>query len=196
MVVALHLEHDREPVADIDDAGVLARPLDHPGRLGRQRAQMDPRRLVRAVLVPHGREDAELGEGRRAADQLQDALVFVGLQAVRGDQGGRDFCSLGGFRFVAPSSWARLGGLHEVLRLGCLLGTLAAALLPVSWQPCCPPGAAVWPFERFGFATFGPSVFADVLAIGLRCHCRPAAAIHHDNSSTASCAMGKRSDAR
>ena len=33
MVVALHLEHDGEPVADIDDAGILARPLDHPGRL-------------------------------------------------------------------------------------------------------------------------------------------------------------------
>ena len=36
MVVALHLEHDRLAVADIDDAGVLARALDHPGRLGRQ----------------------------------------------------------------------------------------------------------------------------------------------------------------
>ena len=41
MVVALHLEHDGEPVADVDDAGVLARSLDHPRRLGRQRAQMD-----------------------------------------------------------------------------------------------------------------------------------------------------------
>ena len=41
VVVALHLEHDGEPVADIDDAGILARPLDHPRRLGRQRAQMD-----------------------------------------------------------------------------------------------------------------------------------------------------------
>ena len=41
MVMALHLEHDGLPVADVDDAGVLARPLDHPGRLGRQRAQMD-----------------------------------------------------------------------------------------------------------------------------------------------------------
>jgi hypothetical protein len=41
MVMALHLEHDRESVADVDDAGILARPLNHPGRLGRQRAQMD-----------------------------------------------------------------------------------------------------------------------------------------------------------
>ena len=36
MVVALHLEHHRLAVADIDHAGVLARPLDHPWRLGRQ----------------------------------------------------------------------------------------------------------------------------------------------------------------
>ncbi len=90
VVVALHLEHDRKPVADIDDAGVLAGALDHPGRLGRQRAQMDFRGFVRAVLVPHRRENAELGEARLAADQLDDALVFVRLEAVLGDQLGRD----------------------------------------------------------------------------------------------------------
>ena len=93
MVVALHLEHDREPVADVDDAGILARPLDHPRRLGRQRAQMDLRGFVRAVLVPHRREDAELGEARLAADELLEARVFVRLEAVLGDQFGRD----GGF---------------------------------------------------------------------------------------------------
>ena len=93
VVVALHLEHDGEPVADVDDAGVLARPLDHPGRLGRQIAQMHLRGLVRAVLVPHRREDAELGEARLAADQLEDALILVRLEAVLGDQRGGD----GGF---------------------------------------------------------------------------------------------------
>ena len=36
VVVALHLEDDRVSAADVDDAGVLPRPLDHPGRLGRQ----------------------------------------------------------------------------------------------------------------------------------------------------------------
>ena len=45
MVVALHLEHHRLAVADVDDAGVLARPLDHPGRLGRQAPQMDAARI-------------------------------------------------------------------------------------------------------------------------------------------------------
>jgi hypothetical protein len=41
---------------------------------------------VGTVLVPHRREDAEFGEGRLAADQIEDALVFVGLQPVRLDQ--------------------------------------------------------------------------------------------------------------
>src|SRR5436309_6496783 len=35
--------------------------------------------ILRAVLVPHRRENAELGEGRLPPDQLQDALVLVGL---------------------------------------------------------------------------------------------------------------------
>ena len=93
VVVALHLEHHRKPVADVDHAGVLARSLDHPGRLGRQRAQVHLRGLVRAMLVPHRRENAELGEGRRPSDQIEDALVFVGLEAVLGNQCGSD----GGF---------------------------------------------------------------------------------------------------
>ena len=90
MVMALHLEHDCEPVADIDHAGVLARPLDHPRRLRRQRAQVDFRRLVRAVLVPHRRENAELGDRGFAADEIEDALILVGLEPMRGDQLRRD----------------------------------------------------------------------------------------------------------
>ena len=42
VVVALHLEDAGEPVADVDDAGVLARSLDDPRRLGRQLFQMHP----------------------------------------------------------------------------------------------------------------------------------------------------------
>ena len=57
---------------------------------GRQRLQPFLRGFVRAVLVPHRREDAELGEARLAADQVEDALVFVGLQPVRGDEFRRD----------------------------------------------------------------------------------------------------------
>ncbi len=95
MVVALHLEHHRLPVADVDHAGVLARPLDHPWRLGRQPAQMDARGFVGAVLVPHRREDAELGETRHPADQFQDARVFVRLEAVRRDEFGGDLGFVG-----------------------------------------------------------------------------------------------------
>ena len=60
------------------------------GARGRQRAQMHLGGLVRAVLVPHGREDAELGQRRLAADQVEDALVLVRLEAVLGDQLGGD----------------------------------------------------------------------------------------------------------
>jgi hypothetical protein len=38
------------------------------------------------MLVPHGREDAELGEGRLTPDDLEDALVFVRAEPVGGDQ--------------------------------------------------------------------------------------------------------------
>ncbi len=90
MVVALHLEHGGEPVADIDHAGVLAGAVDHPGRLGRQLPQPDARRLVAAVLRPHDAEHAEFGERRRAAHDLQDARVLVGGEAeFRGERLGR-----------------------------------------------------------------------------------------------------------
>jgi hypothetical protein len=31
------------------------------------------------MLVPHGREDAEFGEGRFTPDEIENALVFLGL---------------------------------------------------------------------------------------------------------------------
>ncbi len=92
VVVALHLEDDAIAVVDVDDAGIFARSLDDARSLGRQGAQPLLRGLVGAVLVPHRRENAELGECRLAADQIEDALVFIGLQAVRGNEfrGDRD----------------------------------------------------------------------------------------------------------
>src|SRR5512143_2970830 len=62
VVVTLHLENAGIAVVDVDDAGVLAWPLQHPRRLGRKLAQMDARRLVGAMLAPHHAEDAELDE--------------------------------------------------------------------------------------------------------------------------------------
>src|SRR5262245_45361610 len=86
VIVALHLEHAGKPVADVDDAGIFAGPLDDPRALGRQCTQMNFRGFVRAVLVPHGRENAELGERRFPANELQDPVVFVLLEAVLGDK--------------------------------------------------------------------------------------------------------------
>ena len=42
------------------DPGVLARTDQHVGALGGEALQVDPRRLVRAVLAPHHREQGEL----------------------------------------------------------------------------------------------------------------------------------------
>ncbi len=116
VVVALHLEHGRKPVADVDDAGVLARALDHPRRLGRQRAQVDLRGFIGAVLVPHRREDAELGKARGAADELAQARIFVGLEPVGRHQRGGDL-GLRGFR-GGPPGWRLLFRLFGRSLLG------------------------------------------------------------------------------
>lgn len=103
VVVAFHLEDDAVAVIDIDHAGVFARALNDARPLGRQRAQPLLGRLVGAVLVPHGREDAELGEGRLAPDQAEDALVFVRLQPVRCDEVRGDGAGVGN-RHRRPSN--------------------------------------------------------------------------------------------
>ena len=73
---------------------------------------MQPRGFVRAVLVPHRRENPELGETRHPADQLEDALILVRLQAVAGDEFGGDL------RLVHEVFW-RLGSLiREIARGG------------------------------------------------------------------------------
>jgi len=80
--VALHLEDNAIAVIDIDHAGIFARSLDDARSLCRQRAQPLLGGFIGAVLIPHGREDAELGKARFAADQIQNALVFIRLEAV------------------------------------------------------------------------------------------------------------------
>ena len=62
------------------------------------------------MLVPHRREDAELGQRRLAADQVEDALVLVGLEAVLGDQFGGDFADM---RFGITSYAARSQRLDQ-----------------------------------------------------------------------------------
>ena len=55
---------------------------------------MDARALVAAVLRPHHREDAELGQGRLAAQASNDAVVLVGLEAVTLEDSGVDWAHI------------------------------------------------------------------------------------------------------
>ena len=81
VVVGLDLERDREPVADRDDAGVLARPGDDALALRRQRPEQRLRALVRAVLAPHDAEHRQLEVVRVAPAQP----VADGVELVVGD---------------------------------------------------------------------------------------------------------------
>ena len=86
MVVALHLEHGGLAVAEIDHARILAGPLNDLRAFGRELFQPDARGLVGAVLRPHHREDAELGERRLPAECLEQSAIFIRAQAVLGDE--------------------------------------------------------------------------------------------------------------
>jgi hypothetical protein len=105
VVVALHLEDDRLPVADVHHARVLAGAADHLAPFGRQRAQPRLRRLVGTVLVPHRREDAELGEGGLPVQETQDVGVFLGLEAVGLDELRRDL-GVGHRAVLSPLRWS------------------------------------------------------------------------------------------
>jgi hypothetical protein len=74
VVVALDLERDRLPLAQVEDAGVLAGPLQD-ARPGRRQPLQQPRRvLVAAVLRPEEREDGELEVVRVPGQQLADSV--------------------------------------------------------------------------------------------------------------------------
>ncbi len=90
MIVALHLEDHCQPIANVDDARILTRPLDHPGRFRREPTQVNFRGFIGTMLVPHCRKDAELSQRRLASDQVEDALILVGLEPVFGHEFGGD----------------------------------------------------------------------------------------------------------
>jgi len=77
VVVAFHLEDDGLAVADIHDARVFAGAADHLRALGGQGAQPFLGGFIRAMLVPHGGENAKLGEGWFAANDLEQIGIFV-----------------------------------------------------------------------------------------------------------------------
>ncbi len=86
VVVAFHLERHRQTVADVDDAGVLTRPLQDVGTFGGKIFQIITRALITTVLRPHDRENAELGEVRRMAEDADDFLIFLRVESVTGRQ--------------------------------------------------------------------------------------------------------------
>ena len=88
MVMALHLEDRGQPFADIDDTGVLARAADHPGRFRRQAPQPFARRFIGAMLAPHHRENAELGDVGLAPQNIDHLAVFFRAQPMAGDDVG------------------------------------------------------------------------------------------------------------
>ena len=77
MRVRLDLEHDGDPVADVDRTGVLARPDEHCRTFGRQRAEVDLRGFVRTVLGPHHRVHRELGSVRLPTEGRLDLRQLV-----------------------------------------------------------------------------------------------------------------------
>ena len=77
VVVALDAQRHGDPVAGVDDPGVLAR-ADEDLRAGRGQApKVDPRRLVRAVLAPHDPVEGELQGVRVAPEDPADPVELV-----------------------------------------------------------------------------------------------------------------------
>src|SRR5690606_37203565 len=85
-VVALHLEDGTPAVTEVDHARVFTRPLNDLGSRGGQLPQPHPRGFIGAVLRPHHREDAKLGQRRLAAQDFEQALVLVWLETVLGNE--------------------------------------------------------------------------------------------------------------
>ena len=79
----LDLESASPTVADVNDARVLARSLQHATAARGQPLQVHARRFVGAMLAPHHAEDSELGEGGFASAEKQlYFFVFVRREAV------------------------------------------------------------------------------------------------------------------
>src|SRR5260221_3151004 len=87
MIVRFDLEGAAPSITDVDDAGVLARPLHDATAARRQPLQMHAGRLVGAMLAPHHAEDTQLGHsGLAPPEKLLDLLVFFRRKAVLPDE--------------------------------------------------------------------------------------------------------------
>jgi hypothetical protein len=77
MVVALDLERDPEPLADLDHAGVFAGPLQDTLARGGQPLEERRRMFVATVLGPKQREDRELEVIWLPAEQVADPVKLA-----------------------------------------------------------------------------------------------------------------------
>jgi len=75
--VRLDLERDRLALAEVEHAGVLARPLEDALAGRRQPLQQRRRVLVAAMLGPEQREDRELEVVRLAFEKTPDSLELA-----------------------------------------------------------------------------------------------------------------------
>ena len=69
------------PVAHVDDAGVLTRSDENPWRLGGETPEVDTAALVGAVLGPHHRVHGKFERVGRTIQDLVDPPGFVVGQA-------------------------------------------------------------------------------------------------------------------
>jgi hypothetical protein len=86
MVVRLDLERDGLALAEVDDARILARPLQDTFAYGRQPPQQRCGMLVAAVLGPEQREDGELEVVRLAFQETPDSLELAVREPERAVQ--------------------------------------------------------------------------------------------------------------
>jgi len=86
VVVALDLERDCLALAEVDDARVLARPLQHSRTFSGETLEEEGRVLVAAVLRPEKREDGELEVVRPAREQCLNTVELPVREAERAMQ--------------------------------------------------------------------------------------------------------------
>jgi hypothetical protein len=108
VVVRLDLEGDRDPVAEIQDSRVLARPLEDSLARGGKPFQERRGMLVAAVLRPEEGEDRELEMVRVAAEQVPDTVRLP----VRQTKGAVDGLMRGQLRQVIQCN-RELGGISR-----------------------------------------------------------------------------------
>ncbi len=91
MIMRLNLERAGPAIANVNDAGILPRPLQYAPAVYWQPLQMNPRRFVGAVFAPHHAEDTELGQRRFTPTQQGfDPFVFLHRQPVISQSFGSD----------------------------------------------------------------------------------------------------------